>query len=151
MSSNWNKVTIEANLISLPDIYWRLKEIIASHDYSMQDVAQLIVYDPGLTARVLRIANSSAYGLQEQAVSTEQAATVIGVRSLRNVVLQASIARHYEHLSERGAMDMEALWEHATEVARLAQMLGTSIRRHTALAGLVQRCGRNGRPRSRVP
>jgi putative nucleotidyltransferase with HDIG domain len=83
---------------------------------------------------VLSIANSSVYGLQEQVVSTEQAATVIGVRALRNVVLQASIARRYEHLSERGAMDMEALWEHAMEVARLAQMLGTATRRETGLA-----------------
>ena len=54
MSNHWGKVTIEANLISLPDIYWRLKEIIDARDYSMQDVAQLIVYDPGL----LRIVNS---------------------------------------------------------------------------------------------
>ena len=26
----WNKVTIEANLVTLPDIYWQLKEILAS-------------------------------------------------------------------------------------------------------------------------
>ncbi len=35
MSKNWNKVSIEANLISLPDIYWRLKEILDSRDYSL--------------------------------------------------------------------------------------------------------------------
>ncbi|TNF87703.1 MAG: HDOD domain-containing protein [Gammaproteobacteria bacterium] len=62
MGDNRNKVTIEANLITLPDIDWRLKEILDSHDYSLQDIVQLIVYDPGLTARLLRIVNSAFFG-----------------------------------------------------------------------------------------
>jgi HD-like signal output (HDOD) protein len=73
MSKNWDKVTIEANLISLPDIYWQLKEILDTRDYSMQDVAQLITYDPGLTARMLRIVNSAYFGFaRRQAILVGQ-------------------------------------------------------------------------------
>ena len=92
MSSNWNKVMIEANLISLPDIYWRLKEIIASKDYSMQDVAQLIVYDPGLTARMLRIVNSAYFGFAAKIDTVPHAVSILGVQQIEDLVLTTSIA-----------------------------------------------------------
>jgi HD-like signal output (HDOD) protein len=92
MSNHWGKVTIEANLISLPDIYWRLKEIIDARDYSMQDVAQLIVYDPGLTARLLRIVNSVYFGFSATIDTVNHAVSILGVQQVHDLVLTTSIA-----------------------------------------------------------
>ncbi len=92
MNKNWNKVTIEANLISLPDVYWRLKEILAARDYAMQDVAQLIVYDPGLTARMLRIVNSAYFGFAAKIETIEHAVSILGVNQVHDLVLTTSIA-----------------------------------------------------------
>ena len=92
MSKYWDKVTIEANLISLPDIYWQLKEILDTHDYSMQDVAQLIVYDPGLTARMLRIVNSTYFGFAAKIETVNHAVSILGVQQIRDLVLATSIA-----------------------------------------------------------
>ena len=92
MGDNWDKVTIEANLISLPDIYWRLKEIIGSHDYSLQDIAQLIVYDPGMTARLLKIVNSAYFGFAAQIDTVNHAVSILGVQQIEDLVLTTSIA-----------------------------------------------------------
>jgi HD-like signal output (HDOD) protein len=92
MSDQWEKVTIQANLVSLPDIYWRLKEILDSHDYSMQDVAQLIVYDPGLTARLLRIVNSAYFGFAAKIDTVNHAVSILGVQQIKDLVLATSIA-----------------------------------------------------------
>jgi hypothetical protein len=92
MSDNWNRVSIEANLISLPDIYWRLKEILATHDYSLQDVAQLIVYDPGMTARMLRIVNSAYFGFAAQIDTVNHAVSILGVQQIEELILTTSIA-----------------------------------------------------------
>ena len=92
MSDQWDKVSIQANLITLPDIYWRLKEILDSHDYSMQDVAQLIVYDPGLTARMLRIVNSAYFGFAAKIETVNHAVSILGVQQIRDLVLATSIA-----------------------------------------------------------
>lgn len=92
MSDHWDKVTIEANLISLPDIYWRLKAIIDAHDYSMQDVAQLIVFDPGLTARLLRIVNSAYFGFSAKIDTVNHAVSILGVQQVHDLVLTTSIA-----------------------------------------------------------
>ena len=92
MSNHWDKVTIEANLISLPDIYWQLKEILDTHDYSLQDVAQLITYDPGLTTRLLRIVNSAYFGFASQIDTVKHAASILGVRQIQDLVLTTAIA-----------------------------------------------------------
>ena len=92
MSNQWDKVSIQANLISLPDIYWKLKEILDSHDYSMQDVAQLIVYDPGLTARMLQIVNSAYFGFAAKIDTVNHAVSILGVQQIRDLVLATSIA-----------------------------------------------------------
>jgi HD-like signal output (HDOD) protein len=92
MNDNWNRVSIEANLISLPDIYWRLKEILATHDYSLQDVAQLIVYDPGMTARMLRIVNSAYFGFAAQIDTVNHAVSILGVQQIEELILTTSIA-----------------------------------------------------------
>lgn len=92
MSNRWDKVSIQANLVTLPDIYWRLKEILDSHDYSMQDVAQLIVYDPGLTARMLRIVNSAYFGFAAKIDTVNHAVSILGVQQIRDLVLATAIA-----------------------------------------------------------
>ena len=92
MSKHWDEVTIEANLISLPDIYWRLKEIIDARDYSMQDVAQLIIFDPGLTARLLRIVNSAYFGFSAKIDTVNHAVSILGVQQVHDLVLTTSIA-----------------------------------------------------------
>ncbi|MCK5649571.1 MAG: HDOD domain-containing protein, partial [Gammaproteobacteria bacterium] len=50
-------------LISLPDVYIRLRDVIASPDSSMADVAGVIASDPSITARLLKLVNSSFFGL----------------------------------------------------------------------------------------
>lgn len=92
MSDNWNKVTVKANLISLPDIYWRLKELLDSHNYALADVAQLIVYDPGLTTRILCIVNSAYFGFAANIETVNHAVSVLGVRQIEDLVLTTSIA-----------------------------------------------------------
>ncbi|MDH3536481.1 MAG: HDOD domain-containing protein, partial [Gammaproteobacteria bacterium] len=92
MSSNWNKVTVEANLVSLPDIYWRLREILDTHDYSLPDIAQLIVYDPGLTARLLRIVNSAYFGFAAKIDTVNHAVSILGVQQIEDLILTTSIA-----------------------------------------------------------
>jgi HD-like signal output (HDOD) protein len=92
MSNQWDKVSIQANLVTLPDIYWQLKEILDSHDYSMQDVAQLIVYDPGMTARMLRIVNSAYFGFASKIETVNHAVSILGVQQIRDLVLATAIA-----------------------------------------------------------
>jgi len=45
-------------LISLPEICFRLREVLADPEHSRREVADIIIRDPALTSRLLRIVNS---------------------------------------------------------------------------------------------
>lgn len=126
MSSNWNKVAIEANLISLPDIYWRLKEILATHDYSLQDVAQLIVYDPGMTARLLRIVNSAYFGFAAKIDTVNHAVSILGIQQIEELILATSIA--------------DALGDYECEHLDIKQFWMRSVYRAIATRDLAGEC-----------
>ena len=121
-------------LPSPPEVVVRINSMIADRAFGPQEIGRVVGSDPALATRVLSTANSSFYGLQEPVHSAEQAATVIGVRSLRNIAMQASIAQRYAHLEGRRDLDVGAIWEHAERCAQLAQLLGAASRVDLELA-----------------
>jgi len=126
MSNQWDRVSVQANLISLPDIYWKLKEILDSHDYSMQDVAQLIVYDPGLTARMLQIVNSAYFGFAAKIDTVNHAVSILGVQQISDLVLATSIA--------------DALGDYECEYLDIKQFWLSSVYRAIAARNLAGVC-----------
>lgn len=121
-------------LPSPPDVVVRINAMIADRSCGPQEIGCVVSGDPALSTRVLSTANSSFYGLQEPVHSAEQAATVIGVRSLRNIAMQASIAQRYEHLEGQSELDVGEIWVHAERCAQLAQLLGAASRKDLELA-----------------
>ncbi len=119
---------------TLPGVVQHINALIADRTCGPQEIGRVVAGDPSLTAQVLRLANSSFYGLEEPVLSAEQAATVIGVRALRNIALQASIITGYEHLAAHDGFDLEEVWKHAAATAQISQMLGTLSKRAPKLA-----------------
>jgi len=115
-------------LPTLPEVVVRLNALVDDPRSGLQEIGALVARDPALTAKVLRIANSAFYGLGEPVLSAEQAASVIGVRSLRNVVLQASILARYERFADIPDFDLDELWTHSAAVAKLSRALSQRAR-----------------------
>lgn len=113
---------------------------------SIEDIARTISGDQGLAARVLRLANSAFYGLQSEVGTVSRAATVLGLREIRNMVLALGV----RGLSERRALpegfDLRAYWMHQLQVAvaarRLAQMTGSERSEVLFTAGLLHDLGK---------
>lgn len=59
-------------------------------DTSAHLLAKLILRDQSLAAKVLRLANSSYYGLPRRVENLEQAVVVLGTHSIRNLALAAA-------------------------------------------------------------
>ena len=64
-------------LISLPEIYLRLQQVIDDPEHTREHVAEVVAFDPWLSARVLRIANSSCYSFPRE---TETVSAVVTTR-----------------------------------------------------------------------
>lgn len=117
------------NLPSLPDVVTRLNALVDDPKVGLRQIGELISRDGALTAKILRIANSAYYGLKEPVLSPEAAATVLGARSLRNIALQASVFKHYEHLSQVQDFDLEGVWRHGVLTGHLSQAMAKKTRK----------------------
>jgi putative nucleotidyltransferase with HDIG domain len=110
-----------------PEIVLRITSMVDDPAVRISDIGQVIAKDPAITAKVLRVANSSFYGLKQPVISLDQAAAVVGGRSLRNIAMQASLMGRYEHLGQKYQFDLPGLWAHSIFTARLCQELGKRL------------------------
>lgn len=78
-------------LLSLPDVYIRLKKVIDSPDTSMADVAEIISYDPSVTARLLKLVNSPFFGLVSKVDTITRAINLLGTQQVHDLVLATSV------------------------------------------------------------
>ena len=82
------------SLPGLPGIIARALSMLDNPDSSLHDVGELLSTDPGTAARVLRMANSAAYGLRHQVTSVEHAVPMLGASAVRNVCIGATALEH---------------------------------------------------------
>lgn len=75
------------HLASLPDVVMQLLKSFACEDIEVEEIARQISHDQALSARVLRVANSSFFGLQNKVATIQEAVVVLGFRAVRSMVL----------------------------------------------------------------
>ncbi len=80
-------------LHSSPTVALRVMEITRNPDYQMDSVAECLELDPALAASILRLVNSSYYGLVDEVTSLPNALTYLGRRSLRLAVLSFGMVK----------------------------------------------------------
>lgn len=111
-----------SRLVSLPEVYVLVKERLQDARYNSHDIARVIGKDPDLTARLLRIANSAAYGAPRRIETVSRAVTVIGARDLEALVLASSAVEVFNRLPlER--VSMASFWRHNVFTAVVARIL----------------------------
>ncbi len=109
-------------LISLPEIYLRLQQVIDDPMHTREQVAEIVAYDPSLSARVLRIANSSYYGFPRDIETVDAAVGIIGEFDLRNLVLATSVVGSMNALEYKG-VDIDEFWLHSLRCGIFARLV----------------------------
>ena len=131
-------------LISLPEIYLRLQSTIDDPLHSREQIADVITYDPALSARVLRIANSSYYSFPRELETVVSAVAIIGELDLRNLVLATTVVGSMSSLNYQG-IDIDAFWLHSLRCAISARLIAKSVNAHNPeilfLAGMLHDLG----------
>lgn len=111
-----------SRLVSLPEVYLRVREIVENPRARMADLAGAIVRDPALTARLLRIANSAVFGHSGRVETVTRAVTLLGSRPLLDLVLATSVTRAFAGVSP-GRMDVQTFWRRSVYCGVVARNL----------------------------
>jgi len=103
----------------------RILEAIKKED-SFAELADIIATDPALTARILKIANSSYYGLSDGVTSPSQAISIVGTKALKNIALSFVIFETMQ-VKQQGSFDLNLFWRRALTSAVAAETLAKRI------------------------
>jgi putative nucleotidyltransferase with HDIG domain len=116
------------NLPTLPVVISKLTKLLADPDTSVKQVTGVLAEDQALTAKLLKLANSSYYGFAGQIASISQAVVMLGFGGVRDVALSASVIDLFS-AGRGGGCPTEELfpvtgfWEHSIGVGVACRML----------------------------
>ena len=131
---------------ALPATVTRVIEICNNPKSTPNDLNTVIRLDPVLTARIMRLINSSYYGIPQRVNSMVRAIILLGMNTVKNVALSAAVLVDYRGSSIFPALDDMAFWRHSLAVAVIARLLGrrADIRlgESAFLAGLMHDIGK---------
>lgn len=118
-----------------------LKQIQAA-DNNIDEIAKIISHDVALSSGLLQTINSSYYGLANNITSIQQAAVLLGLKAVKNIVncqLLRAETGNYQN------KDLSEFWQTANDVANtaatLVQTLGFGSTDEAYTLGLFHNCG----------
>jgi len=109
---------------SLPAMPEVARQLIASFDdenVNLRTIVELTEHDQSLSLRVLRLANSARYARPQRVGDLTEAAGLLGMERLRNLVLATSIAEAFPSVA---GFDRIRFWKHAIATGGYARWLG---------------------------
>ncbi len=137
-------IGVVGDLPALPAVVAEVLRITEDPSTSTADVSDIIQSDPAMTAKVLRVSNSSYYGMKQYVGTLKLALVILGVREVRNIVLGISV---FETLNEQGG-DMKVaqeIWNRSLRTAglckKLAGTLALGLQGEEFIAGLLSDIG----------
>jgi len=129
---------------SLPAMPEVARQLIASFDdenVDLRTVVELTEHDQSLSLKVLRLANSARYARPGGVSDLTDAASLLGMERLRNLVLATSIAEAFPRVA---GFDRIRFWKHAIATGGYARWLGIILGVDADsgyLAGIMLRSG----------
>ncbi len=132
-------------LATLPTVTLQIMRLADDPHATGDALDRLLVADPTLGARVLRVVNSAFYGLPGTVTTTGAAIVRLGFAAIRNIAIAASLTRMFRGGRLTLTFDAKDVWRHSVAVAEAARLLARRSKRGSAdealLAGLLHDIG----------
>ncbi|NOQ93608.1 MAG: HDOD domain-containing protein, partial [Methylophaga sp.] len=138
-----NAMSIDLSRLKMPTVSpdgIAAMELIASDDYSLPELSDIISRDPALSATLLKYANSPMYSSATEITNVNRAISVLGAKALRAAIMVATM-RGFTKPDDTSQL----LWEHSQAVSLIAKLIAKRHFPHLAddieLAALIHDMG----------
>ena len=116
------------DLPTLPRTVLRIMELVNNPTSSAKEVAGIVGDDQVLTARLLRLVNSSFYGFPQRISTVTGAIVLLGFDSIRSLLLTTSVFDLFSSRTRQNRRNAERLWDHSLGCAVGAKIIGSHLR-----------------------
>jgi len=109
---------------TLPSIVNLISEIVNDPNSSATDLAKVISTDVGLSTKILKLANSAAFGFSREISNIPHATPLLGFRQTQALALSVPI---FENLINMAKFDFAAFWSHSLRCAKLSKLISLTL------------------------
>lgn len=108
---------------SMPAAGAKMLQILENLDTSVEEIESVMRFDPGLTANVLKLANSAYFGIPSRIGSVRQAVIMLGLKRLAHLVIATCVSSVMRERVPGYDLPPGDLWRHSIAVAVAAEVL----------------------------
>jgi putative nucleotidyltransferase with HDIG domain len=134
-----------SHIATLPEITLKIIELVEDPTSTAQDLHHVISNDPALCSRILKVVNSSFYGLPGQIGNINRAIVLLGLNAVKNIAIAASLAKLFRGGELTPRFSARELWKHSIATATAAKMVadkaGMGLPDEAFLGGLLHDIG----------
>jgi HD-like signal output (HDOD) protein len=116
-----------SEIFVLSDSFIRIKELIDDESSTIDDIADVILLDPGLAGTILRLANSSFFNYPGKIDTISKAVLILGIIEVYNLVIAYFTTNAFKKLNADPEY-LESFWERSVDCALTVKFLGTKLR-----------------------
>ncbi|MBB48541.1 MAG: hypothetical protein CMJ33_08365 [Phycisphaerae bacterium] len=134
-----------AHMSTLPEVTMQIIDIIEDPSSSARDLHHVVSSDPALSSRILKVVNSSFYGMPRQIASINRSISLLGLNAVKNLAIAASLGHIFRFEGVLPHFEIRDLWNHSMETAAasclVARHIGSQSTDEAFLAGLLHDIG----------
>ena len=131
------------DLPTIPIVATKVLQLLDDPDVSAEEIADLMLTDQVMTARVMKLINSPVYKPTQEITSLKRALVYLGLRHVRELALTTSVINAFDGTS--GALELNSFWEHSFGVGMvskvIAQKIGYEDLEKAYIAGIIHDLG----------
>lgn len=139
------QILVEAvdDLPTIPIVATKILQLLDDPDVSVEEIADMMLTDQVMTARVMKLLNSPVYKPTQEITSLKRALVYLGLRHVRELALTTSVINAFDGTS--GALELNSFWEHSFGVGMvskiIAQKIGYQDLEKAYIAGIIHDLG----------
>ncbi|MSR15831.1 MAG: HDOD domain-containing protein [Gammaproteobacteria bacterium] len=132
------------DLAPLPKAYFQIQQLINDANSDLDDLTKVIVNDPGLTSRILRISNSAYVGLSSKVDTIGRAIQILGLNQIHDLALADAAVGSLQKIQSK-ALNPYDFWRGSMYAAIVARVLAKRCKVQNAerlfVSGLFHQIG----------
>jgi HD-like signal output (HDOD) protein/signal transduction histidine kinase len=132
-------------LPSIPSLLVELLDLCHDASCNFAQIAKSIEKDPGLTSKIIQLANSVLFRQWNDVTEVKRMLVVLGMDNVRQIVISSAVHQLFANCSKEFDQHVQHIWVRAQVCSslaqRLAQLIGYQKPQEAYLAGLLYQLG----------
>ncbi len=133
-------------LPTLPDVALKVRDAVAKGESTSQELADMIVTDAALSARLIQVANSPLYRGAQEVKNIQMAVTRLGSSTIRTLITSLVMQQMFTPTTELLSDYFRETWQQGVNVSSISRALASFVPHlnpdEAMLAGLIHQIGK---------